>query len=244
MKPFLSVIVPAHNEAKRLPLTLIDMEKHLAEVDYSWEILVVSDGSSDATTEVVLRFSHLIPNLRLIDNAENHGKGYVVRQGMLQARGNWRLFMDADNSVSIDQFNQMTPYFKEGYEVVIGSRLLNGSRLEPAPPFYRQILGKLVNLFVQLLVLPGFRDTQCGFKCFSENAALRIFNLARINRWGFDVEALVLAKTMHFRIKEVPVRWVGGLASKVRWNGYFSFLWDVAKIRFWLWRREYNLQMS
>lgn len=111
MKPYLSVIIPAYNEAKSLPLTLIDINKHLSDVDYSYEIIVVDDGSKDATEEVVRRFSHLMKNLRLIDNKQNHGKGWVVRQGMLEAKGEIRLFTDADNSTSIDQFSKMIPFF-------------------------------------------------------------------------------------------------------------------------------------
>ena len=110
MKPYLSVIIPAYNESKRLPLTLIDIDKKLSEANYSYEIIVVNDGSKDNTAEIVRRFSHLIKNLRLIDNKENHGKGWVVRQGMLEANGKIRLFMDADNSTSVDQFNNMVVF--------------------------------------------------------------------------------------------------------------------------------------
>ena len=243
-KPFLSVIIPAYNESKRLPLTLIDVERHLAEAEYSWEIVVVNGGSSDATAEITNRFSHLIPNLRLLDYQENHGKGWAVREGMLQAHGNWRLFMDADNATSVDQFVNMMPFFKEGYDVVIGSRTVKGAKLEPAQPFYKQLFGKMGNLFIQGLVLPGIWDTQCGFKCFSEAAATRVFKLSRIDRWGFDVEALVLARLMRFRIKEVPVHWVNDPDSKVTLGGYFSTLWDVVRIKLWLTRHKYNLAIS
>jgi dolichyl-phosphate beta-glucosyltransferase len=166
-KPFLSVIIPAYNEAKRLPLTLIDVDKHLQEQEYSYEILVVNDGSTDETAEIVNRFVPLIQNLKLIDNAENKGKGAVVRQGMLLAKGTWRVFMDADNSTSVVEFNKMIPYFKNGYEVVIGSRHVKGSKMSPPQPFYKRILGNAGNLMIQALLLPGIWDTQCGFKCFS-----------------------------------------------------------------------------
>ena len=178
MKPFLSIIIPAYNEAKRVPLTLIDIDKRLSERDYSYEIIVVSDGSIDSTAEIVNRLSKIIKNLRLIDNSENHGKGWVVRQGMLSAKGNWRLFTDADNSTSIDQFDQMVPFFsagggsafgrKDSYDIVIGSRAIKGARLEPPQPFLKRILGKLGNLIIQIMLLKGFKDTQCGFKVFSE----------------------------------------------------------------------------
>ncbi|TSA44428.1 glycosyltransferase family 2 protein [bacterium] len=239
MKPFLSVIIPAYNESQRLPLTLVDIDKKLSEAEYSYEILVVNDGSKDGTADVVNRFSHIIKNLKLIDNKENHGKGWVVREGMLKAAGNYRLFTDSDNSTSIDHFDKMLPLFKEGYEVVIGSRAVKGARQEPPEPFYKQILGKGGNLIIQLLVVPGIWDTQCGFKCFTEEAAVRIFSVVRINRWGFDVEAIALARLFGFKVKEIPVRWVNDFRSKVGIKGYFSTLWDVVRIRFWLSRGVY-----
>ena len=241
-KPFLSVIIPAYNESKRLPLTLIDIERHLSAAEYSYEIIVVNDGSTDSTADIVKRFSNLMKNLRLIDNEVNHGKGYVVRQGMLEAKGNFRLFTDADNSTSIDQFRKIMPFLKEGYEIVIGSRAIAGAELQPPQPFYRQILGKIGNLLIRILLLPGIWDTQCGFKCFSEEAAVRIFSLAKIDRWGFDVEALALAKRMSFRVKEMPVRWVNDFRSTVGFSAYFNVLWDVLRVRFWLKRGEYSLK--
>src|SRR3989344_6188715 len=151
-RPFLSVIIPAYNEAKRLPLTLIDIDKHLELQEYSYEILVINDGSTDDTGEIVRRFSPLIENLKLIDNKENHGKGAAVRQGMLLAKGTWRPFIDADNSTSIVEFNKMIQYFKEGYEVVIGSRDVKGAKMSPPQAFYKRIMGDMGNLFIQALV--------------------------------------------------------------------------------------------
>jgi dolichyl-phosphate beta-glucosyltransferase len=241
MKPFLSIVIPAYNEAKSLPLTLIDAERHLSKVEYSWEMLVVNDGSKDDTAEVVRRFSGLIRNLRLVDNAENHGKGWVVRQGMLEAKGNWRLFMDADNATSVDQVNRMMPYFKEGYDIIIGSREAEGSKLVPPQPWYKRILGRVGNLIIQMLVLPGLKDTQCGFKCFSEEAAERIFKRTRIDRWSFDVETLVLGKMMGYKIKEIPVTWVNNIVSRVKLSSYIKSLWEVLKLRIWLWRGDYRI---
>ncbi len=241
MKPFLSVIIPAYNESKRLPLTLLDIDRHLSKAEYSSEVLVVDDGSADATVDIVKRFSHLMPHLRVIGHAENHGKGWVVREGMLAARGNLRLFMDADNSTSVDQCNKMLPLFREGYDVVIGSRAARGSRLVPPQPWYKQIAGKIGNLVIQALVLPGMWDTQCGFKCFTEEAAERIFRLATIDRWGFDVEVLVLSERLGYRVKQVPVVWVNDMRSTVSFRGYLSTFVDVARIRWRLWRKAYQL---
>ncbi len=241
-RPFLSVIIPAYNEANRLPLTLIDVDKHLMEQEYSYEIVVVNDGSKDDTAEVVRRFIPLIENLKLIDNPKNHGKGWVVRQGMLSAKGTWRLFMDADNSTSVTEFNKMIPYFREGYEVVVGSRDVKGAKMLPPQPFYRRWLGDIGNLIIQALLLRGIWDTQCGFKCFSDEAAERIFHLAKIDRWGFDVEVLVLAKELGYQIKEMPVFWVNDPQSRVSAKSYLQVLWEVVKVRWWLWRDYYNIK--
>jgi dolichyl-phosphate beta-glucosyltransferase len=242
MKPYLSVIIPAYNEAKRLPLTLIDIDKHLSKVDYFYEIIVVDDGSKDATKEIVKRFSHLIKNLKLIDNKENHGKGWVVKQGMLEAKGEIRLFMDADNSTSIDQFSKMIPYFKEGYDVVIGSRDIEGAKMVPPQPWYKRLAGDIGNLIIQALLLPGIWDTQCGFKAFTEEAALKIFPLMKINRWAFDVEALALAKKFGYKIKEIPVVWVNSPFSKVKALDYFRVLWEVLKIKYWIIIDKYKIK--
>lgn len=243
MRPFLSVIIPAYNEEKRLSLTLIDINKHLSEADFDYEILVVNDGSTDATVEIARRFSHLIKNLKIIDNQINKGKGAVVRQGMLEANGKWRLLTDADNSTSIDQFHKMLPYFNEGYDVVIGSRDIKGAKLIPPQPFYRRFLGDIGNLIIQVLLLPGIKDTQAGFKCFSEKATEDVFSKARINRWGFDVEILAIAKKLGYKIKEIPIVWVNNPFSHVKPQAYFQVLFEVFKVRWWLWRNIYKIKL-
>ena len=240
MKPYLSVIIPAYNEAKRLPLTLIDIDKHLKNADFSYEIIVVNDGSKDATDEIVERFSHLIENLKLI-NQENTGKGGAVKRGMLEAKGKIRLFMDADNSTSIDQFNKMIPHFDNGYSVVIASRDIEGSQLIPPQPWHKRIAGNMGNIFIQILLLPGMWDTQCGFKAFTEEAAEKIFPLIKINKWGFDVEVLALAKKIEYKIKEIPVVWINNPFSGVKTSAYLQVLWEVVKIRYWLIMRKYKI---
>ena len=243
-KPYLSVIIPAYNEAKRLPLTLIDVDKHLAQQEYSYEIIVVSDGSADATAEIANRFKSLMENLKIIDNKENRGKGAVVRQGMLAAKGNWRLFMDADNSTSISEFNKMMPYFDDGYEVVIGSRAIKGAKMNPPQSIHKRIAGRFGNWFIQIMALWGIKDSQCGFKCFSEEAASRIFSVAKIDRWGFDVETLALARALGYDIKEVPVNWVNDPRTHVRLTSYFQVLWETVKVWWWLKRKKYNLNFE
>lgn len=243
-KPFLSIIIPAYNESERLPLTLVDMDKRLAGVKYSYEIIVVNDGSTDNTAEIVKKMAAAVKNLKLIDNRVNQGKGGVVKQGMLLAKGEYRLFTDADNSVSIDHFDRMVPYLSasggsdkskgEVYDVVIGSRAVKGSKLEPPQPFYRQILGKVGNLQIQILNLPGIWDTQCGFKAFSEKAAEKIFSVSKINGWGFDIEALALARHFGYKIKEIPVLWINNTQSKVKLSAYLKTFVENVKIRWWI----------
>ncbi len=238
-KPYLSIIIPAYNEAERIPATLIDMDRRLAHAPYSYEIFVVNDGSKDNTAEVVRKMTGAVKNLKLIDNEINKGKGGVVRQGMLLANGTIRLFTDADNSTSIDQFDKMIPLFKDGYEVVIGSRAVKGAKLDPPEPLYKQIPGKGGNLIIQALLLPGIWDTQCGFKAFTEEAAKKVFEISRIPGWGFDVEVLSLAKHMGYKIAEVPVHWVNDIRSHMKASAYVKVLWETLTIRWWLWRGKY-----
>lgn len=240
MKPYLSVIIPAYNEAKHLPFTLIDIDKHLKKSDFSYEIIVVDNNSTDATPEIVNRFSRLIENLRII-KCKVPGKGGAVKKGMLEAKGEIRLFMDADNSTAINQFTKMIPHFREGYDVVIASRDIEGARLIPPQPWYRRIAGNIGNLIIQILLLPGIWDTQCGFKAFTAEAAEKIFSLLKTNRWAFDVETLALAKKMGHKIKEIPVIWVNNPFSKVKATTYFQVLWEVVKMRYWLSMGKYKI---
>ncbi len=239
-KPFLSVIIPAYNEAERLPATIIDMDKYLSSVGYSYEIVVVNSGSTDNTAEIVRRMSETIKNLKLIDNKVSQGKGGAVRQGMLLVKGEYRLFSDADNSVSLDHFEKMLPYFNEGYDVLIGSRTAKGSKLEPPQSFSKRLFGKLGNLAIQLFNLPGIWDSQCGFKAFTEEAAEKIFEKIRISGWGFDIEVLALARHFGYRIKEIPVRWVNDPRSHVKLSGYLKTLVENIKIRWWFITGKYE----
>lgn len=241
-KPYLSIVIPAYNEAKRLPLTLIDVDKQLSRAAYTYEILVMNDGSKDNTAEIARRMSGQIKNLKVVDNPINRGKGAVVRDGMLIGRGNIRLFMDADNATTIDHFDKMQEYFKSGYDIVIGSRSARGAKLDPPEPLYRQIPGKMGNLFIQMLLLPGLWDTQCGFKAFSERAAEEIFSIMKITGWGFDVEALALGKNLGYKIKEIPVHWKNTEGSKVKASAYLKVLLETLKIRLWLWMHKYPLK--
>jgi len=228
----LSVIIPAYNEENRLPKTLKAVDEYLQKQDYEYEILVVSDGSKDKTAEVVQDLESHIKGLRLIDNKQNHGKGYAVRQGMGEAKGDFRLFMDADNSTTIDHVEKMWPEFENGNEVVICSRDLKESVIPERQSWWRMRLGDIFNIIVQIFSgLWGLWDTQCGFKGFSAKAAQDIFPKAKINRWAFDVEILVLAKKLNYTIKEIPVTWINDAHSKVNLKGMITMLWEILLIK-------------
>ena len=237
----LSVIIPAYNEAKRLLNTLVAADEYLRRQSYEYEILVGNDGSKDNTADVVRKAEAFIKNLRLIDERENHGKGYVVRKGMLEAKGDYRLFTDADNSTSLDQIEKMWPEFEKGFDVVIGSRDIKGAELPVPQSWLRMRLGDIFNIIVQITSgLWGMWDTQCGFKGFTKKAAEELFSRATIERWAFDVEILVLARKLRFRIQEIPVRWVNDPNSKVKLSGMVKMLFEVLKIRLNLWKGMYG----
>jgi dolichyl-phosphate beta-glucosyltransferase len=240
--PYLSIIIPAYNEEKRIPKTLREMNAYLQGADYDYEILVVNDGSKDRTAEVVRGMEGEIKNLKLLDNKVNQGKGGVVRDGMLAARGEIRLFTDADDSTSLDHFEKMQPLFEKGYDVVMGSRAIRGATLDPPQPLSRRILGKVGNFIIQLLVLPGIWDTQCGFKAFSAKAAEEVFKRSKITGWGFDVECLALARKLGFKMKEIPVHWVNDPNSHVKGSAYLQVLIETIRIRLRLWTNAYGIR--
>jgi glycosyltransferase involved in cell wall biosynthesis len=242
MEPYLSIIIPAYNEAERILPTLQDINQKMQAVSYPYEIVVINDGSTDTTAQVVRLAQSSIPNLKLIDNIQNKGKGGVVRQGMLESKGAVRLFMDADNSTTVDQFEMMRPWFEKGYDVVIGSRAVKGAKLEPPQPFYKQLLGKASNIIIQLVNVPGIWDTQCGFKAFSQKAAEDVFAYSKIPGWGFDIEILALSRALQYRIKEVPVRWVNDIRSHVRLSAYLKVFVENLTIRWWLWTNMYHIK--
>ena len=229
---FLSVVIPAYNEEKRLPKTLESIFDYLRKQSYLWEIIVVNGGSNDGTAQVVLEAAARIPNLRLIDNKENHGKGYVVRQGMLESKGKYRLFTDADNSTSIDQVEKMLPEFEKGYDIVIASRDIKGAVLSPPQTPIRQILGEAFKLLRKIIVgMWNLQDSQCGFKCFSEKVVEDIFPGLFIDRWAFDVEILAVAQKFGYKIKEIPIVWANDPDSKVKPSGMIKMLFELAQVR-------------
>jgi len=240
---FLSVIIPAYNEEKRIAPTLLAADGWLSKQGFSYEILVVNDGSTDKTKEVVENIARKSGHIKLIDNFQNQGKGAVVKQGMLAAKGKWRLFMDADNSTTIDHFEKMIPFIEKGYDVIIGSRDpkdAKGAKQAVKQPFLKIVLGNIGNLIIQILAVPGIWDTQCGFKCFSARATTDIFPRLLVRRWAFDVEALFLAKKLGYKIGIIPVYWRNDPNSHVGWKGYLISLKEVLQIRINAWKGKYN----
>ena len=228
----LSVIIPAYNEEKRLYNTLKEIDKYLLGQNYDSEIIVVSDGSTDKTANVVREAMKTIKNLRLIDNKQNKGKGFVVRQGMLEAKGEFRLFTDADNSTTIDHIEKFWPYFEEGFDIVIGSRVVKGAVLDPPQSWFRRQTGRAFRLLTNIFTgLWEIKDTQCGFKCFTKRSVEDIFPRCRIDRFSFDVEMLVIAKLLGYKIKEVPIRWVNDPHSKVKLKNMVKMGLDLVKIK-------------
>ena len=241
---FLSVIMPAYKEEDRIGHTLEVIDQYLRKQIFEYEILVVNDGSSDKTAEVVRGYEPKIKGLRLVDNAKNNGKGYVVKQGMLSARGKYRLFMDSDNSVPVDYFDKFLPYFSQGYDVVIGSIEVAGAKIEEHAAWYRRLLGHWAKLLIRFMAIWEIHDTQRGFKIFSEKAAREVFPLQTLTRWGFDIEILVISKNLGFRIKELPVTWNNPAGSKVTLGAYFTTLRDLLIVKKNLIFGKYNARKT
>jgi dolichyl-phosphate beta-glucosyltransferase len=229
----LSVVIPAFNEEQRLPHTLSSVLEYLGRQAYGWEVIVVDDGSTDGTVGVAEARSNRGIPVRLVRHPDraNHGKGAAVRAGMLAARGSFRLFMDADNSTTLDHVELFWPAFEEGFDVVIGSRNIEGSDVAVHQAAHKELAGRLGNCLIRALAVPGIRDTQAGFKMFTARAAIELFGRQTIDRWGYDVELLAVARLLGFRVKELPIRWLNAPGSKVRWNTYIEVLLEVWHVR-------------
>jgi glycosyltransferase involved in cell wall biosynthesis len=241
---YLSVIIPVYNEAERCPQTLRRLHEYLATSSFNYEILIVLDGPTDGTREVLDRISSEISNLRIIDRPVNRGKGFTVREGMLEACGQIRLFTDADNSTDIAHFDQMKTLFDEGCDLVIASRNptdVAGARQTVSQSWYRRSIGKLGNLLVQRVAVPGIWDTQCGFKAFRAETAVRIFSQSVIEEWGFDIEVLALARRLNYNIGIIPAHWVNDARSHVRNIDYLRVFRDTFKVRANLLMGKYGL---
>jgi dolichyl-phosphate beta-glucosyltransferase len=210
-----SIIIPAYNENERLAVSLPKVQDYVDASGLQAEIIVVNDGSTDDTAEVVRRFSRLHPDVRLLENPGNRGKGYSVRNGMLNATGDVMLFTDADLSSPIREASKLFEAIAQGADVAIGSRWLQAELQTERQPWFRQLYGRLFNLALRIVLGLKYRDTQCGFKAFTRDAAHTIFSRQHIERWGFDPELLFLADKFRLRTVEVPVEWAHDHRSKI-----------------------------
>lgn len=213
----ISIIIPAFNEQRRLPSTLDAVVGYLHQAGFpSAEVLVVNDGSQDETARVVLDYASRHPEVHLLENPGNRGKGYSVRHGMLEAKGDWILFSDADLSAPIEELDKLLAAVRErGAQVAIGSRALDRSLITIHQSVFRENAGRIFNLCMRLVTGLPIWDTQCGFKLFEARAAREIFRRQKLDGFSFDVEALFLARKLGFRTIEVPVRWSHAEGTKV-----------------------------
>ena len=210
-----SVIVPAYNEQRRIGKTLEAINDYFSHTPLTRQIIVVDDGSDDQTSEAVGELRKDISDLRVITYHPNRGKGYAIKKGLEESHGAYVLFTDADNSTPIEEFERFYPLLKNN-QVVIGSRYIPGSSIIVKQPGYRVFIGRLGNKLIQFFLLDGVTDTQCGFKAFQHEAAKQIFSRMKVNRFGFDIEILSIARLLNFTVKEIPVSWYNSPESRLR----------------------------
>jgi len=242
LTPTYSIVIPAFNEGARLAATLDKVLAYVHTRHWDAEIIVVNDGSRDNTADIVRTFAAQDPILRLIENPGNRGKGYSVRNGMLEARGRFILFSDADLSSPIEEAPKLLKALEEdAADIAIGSRWLRAETQTQRQPLYRQLFGRIFNLLLRVTLGLRFKDTQCGFKAFKQSAAHSIFPLQRIERWGFDPEILFLAQTLGFKVQEIPVLWghSGGTRIHPLVDGSRMFM-DMVRIRLNSMAGKYN----
>lgn len=222
-----SVVIPAYNEEKDIGATLRSVREYLGSHFSSFEIVVVDDASTDHTAGVV----QAIEGVQLMRYSPNRGKGYAVKTGMLAAKGDLVLFMDADNSTNITELDHFIPEMRT-HDIIIGSRATKGSAITVHQPSYKRWLGRLGNLVIRSILGLGIHDTQCGFKLFKKDT-LSLFRKQKLERWGFDFEILFLATRQGYRILESPINWTNNFDTKVTLGGYLSVLRDVCMVRLW-----------
>jgi len=228
---YLSVVIPAYNEDSRIANTLKKIREYLDRQDYSSEIIVVSDGCTDLTDQCATETLKNWPNFRLLCRVKNKGKGYSVKEGILDSRGRLILFTDADLSTPIEELDNFLPWADE-YDVLIGSRAMPESNIQVHQSFLRENLGKTFNFFVQILIFRGIKDTQCGFKLFHRQAAMDIFRRIKLKGFGFDVEALYVSQKLGYSIKQLPVVWRNSPESHVHvFSSSLEMFLDLFRIK-------------
>lgn len=240
-----SVIIPTYNEAskeKEMQENLGEIECYFNGLAKPYEVVIVLDGPTDKTPELVKKIIENKPAFRLIDRKENRGKGFSVREGLIEAKGKIRLFTDMDGATPIRMFSQFLPEFEKGADIVIGSRDLSESKIKKHQPKWKEWLGDLGNLLIQFGTgLYGMKDTQCGFKAFKEKAAENIIPRATVERWGIDFELLMIGHKLGYKITEVPVEWLDRGESLVGISGYISTFRDLARVKWNMIKGVYQL---
>lgn len=248
-KPYLSIIIPAYNEGSKREN---EFEKHMEEIgkyfrdkNLSYEVIIVNDGSKDNTTEVSRSFSRYVSKLEVIDRKENRGKWYSVREGLMKANGEFRLFTDADGATPITNLDNFLEYMKNGEHMIIGSRDLKASKIEKHQPKWKELLGDAGNILIQFMMgLRGIKDTQCGFKVLSEEVVNKIVPRLKVDRWGGDFEMLMLARKLGYKIIEVPVTWVDAGQSLVGIRGYFITLKELFQVKLRMITGQYKIHQK
>ena len=233
MAPLLSVVIPAYNEEQRLPRSIESIERYLDSSHPAYELILVDDGSSDGTRLVMDAAAERNPKVRVEALPANRGKGRALASGVLVARGDQVLVTDADLSTPIEELKKLEAALKAGAGVAIASRSVRGSQVEVPQPVYRVLMGKVFNLIVQAVLLPGIWDTQCGFKLFRADVARPVFAALTTDGFGFDPEVLFLAKRRGVRIAEVPVVWRNSAPTKVMpFRSSLDMFKHVVRVRF------------
>jgi glycosyltransferase involved in cell wall biosynthesis len=238
--PNYSIVIPAFNEGARIPATLKEVVSCIREHGWNAEVIVVNDGSTDSTAQVVLDFALTAPEVRLVENPGNRGKGYSVRSGILQALGEVVMFTDADLSAPMDEADRLFAAIAAGADIAIGSRWLEKGRQTHRQPLYRQFFGRCFNAVTRGVMGLHFADTQCGFKAFTRAAAQTVFQLQTIERWGFDPEILFIALKCGYRVVEVPVSWAHDERTRMSYlKDGIKMLEEIATIRWNAFRGRY-----
>ena len=243
--PTYSIVIPAYNEAARIGNALQSVVACVRKRGWHAEIVVVDDGSRDQTAEIVRAFAKDHPEVRLLQNPGNHGKGYSVRNGILHSLGEVVMFTDADLSSPIEEADGLFAAIAAGADIAIGSRWLESSRQTIRQPFYRQFFGRCFNGVTRFIMGLPYADTQCGFKAFTRAAAQTIFQLQTIERWGFDPEILFIARKRGFRVEEVPVSWAHDERTRISYlKDGTRMLQDIAIVRWNAILGRYNKQVE
>ena len=225
-------MIPAYNEEDRLQRTLDRLAEYFDAQPYSYTVTVINDGSTDGTSRIAAAFAAQHSSFRLIAYEPNRGKGFAVRKGMTEVEADLQLFCDADLATPIEELAKLEQAIAEGAEVAIGSRPLRESHLVVRQPFYREMLGRTFNKFVQVLGVPGIQDTQCGFKLFTRDAAHDVFGRCSYDRFSFDIEALFIARLGGYKIAEIPIVWSHQPGSKVSlFRDGSRMMWDLVRLR-------------